>query len=166
MNPGLKDIWRDCNLSGQLHIGNAYEPLPFADGSVTLVTSNSVWSHLSESLARHSLAEVRRILQPGGLVFLTTYDMRHLLRWEKEQSRRRQAQYRRTDTYPVSISDAIEAYKAGEFVFIPTGSKRSLVDYENAAIPRAWFERGVPGYDLVAFTDQVLPQSLACLRAV
>lgn len=49
---------------------NADEPLPYADGSFDLVWCSEVIEHLQDPAA--SLAEMRRVLKPGGTLLLTT----------------------------------------------------------------------------------------------
>src|SRR5919206_70150 len=44
------------------------ERLPFADGAFELVTSFEVVYHLGVGSDRSALAEMRRVLQPGGLL--------------------------------------------------------------------------------------------------
>jgi predicted SAM-dependent methyltransferase len=50
-------------------------PLPFADGSVDWVYAEHLIEHVPLPVAISWLAEVRRILAPGGLVRLTTPDL-------------------------------------------------------------------------------------------
>jgi len=51
--------------------GNVYE-LPFADASFDLVFSHALFEHLSNP--RGALAELRRVLRPGGLIALCSPD--------------------------------------------------------------------------------------------
>jgi predicted SAM-dependent methyltransferase len=55
---------------------DAREPLPFADASVDWVYAEHFIEHVSLADGIRWLAEVRRILVPGGLVRLTTPDLR------------------------------------------------------------------------------------------
>ncbi len=48
-------------------------PLPFADRSFDLVYSISVFSHLGEELQDRWLAELRRLLRPGGVALLSVH---------------------------------------------------------------------------------------------
>jgi SAM-dependent methyltransferase len=57
----------DWSLSG------AVPPLPFGAGVFDLVYSISVFSHLDEPLADRWLAELRRVLAPGGIALLTVH---------------------------------------------------------------------------------------------
>ncbi|MBC8077162.1 MAG: methyltransferase domain-containing protein [Chloroflexales bacterium] len=44
----------------------AIEALPFADGGFAVVFSSLMMHHLPDDLKRQGLAEIRRVLQPGG----------------------------------------------------------------------------------------------------
>ncbi|MFD7645514.1 class I SAM-dependent methyltransferase [Kitasatospora sp. NPDC059795] len=59
-------------LFTQLDIGR---PLPFADHSVDWVYAEHLIEHVPLGTAVHWLAEVRRILRPGGVLRLTTPDL-------------------------------------------------------------------------------------------
>ena len=48
--------------------------LPFDDGYFDLVYAASVFTHISE-LADSTLLEIRRVLRPGGLAYLTVHDL-------------------------------------------------------------------------------------------
>lgn len=53
---------------------NRFEPpLPYGDGSFELVYSISVFSHLDEPFQDRWLAEVRRVLRPGGIALLSVH---------------------------------------------------------------------------------------------
>ena len=51
----------------------AIESLPFADATFDLVTSSLMLHHLSSDLKRLGLAEVRRVLKPGGRFVLMDF---------------------------------------------------------------------------------------------
>lgn len=48
-------------------------PLPAPDGDITLVVAWSVFTHLVQSQAEHYLAEIARVLAPGGLMIATWF---------------------------------------------------------------------------------------------
>lgn len=81
-NPGLEvhgcDIdadavaWVRENLSFGTFVHNdGMPPLPYPDAHFDLVTNHSVFSHLPEHYQDAWLAELRRVVAPGGILLLT-----------------------------------------------------------------------------------------------
>jgi SAM-dependent methyltransferase len=48
--------------------------LPTADATIDLVAAHSLFTHLHEPEARHYLAEIARVLKPGGLALISLHD--------------------------------------------------------------------------------------------
>ncbi|MCC7123970.1 MAG: class I SAM-dependent methyltransferase [Acidobacteria bacterium] len=72
-NPALI-AWCQAHLPFARFDTNALEPpLRYADGTFDLVYSFSVFTHFSDALQRAWLAELRRILKPGGALLLTLH---------------------------------------------------------------------------------------------
>jgi SAM-dependent methyltransferase len=67
--------WAQAHLSPPFHFfTNTTTPhLPFEDGSFGLIFAGSVWTHIGE-LDDAWLLEMRRILRPGGRLYLTISD--------------------------------------------------------------------------------------------
>lgn len=65
--------WARANLAeiGDFRVNGPNPPLPFADATFDLIYSISIFTHLPEDMQHGMLAELRRILKPGG-VLLTT----------------------------------------------------------------------------------------------
>jgi SAM-dependent methyltransferase len=57
-------------LDGDLRVGSCLD-LPYSDGFMDVVVSHGVLDHLMPSDGRRAMAEVHRVLRPGGLCFLT-----------------------------------------------------------------------------------------------
>ncbi|MBV1851183.1 class I SAM-dependent methyltransferase [Catellatospora tritici] len=72
---GRGELYR---VDGECHFVelDIQEPLPFADGCVDWVYAEHLIEHVSMTAAIGWLAEVHRILAPGGLLRLTTPDLR------------------------------------------------------------------------------------------
>ncbi len=66
--------WAQEHLPGiDFRVSTARPPLPFADATFGLVYSISVFSHLSVGDQDAWLAELARVLAPGGLALLSTH---------------------------------------------------------------------------------------------
>jgi SAM-dependent methyltransferase len=66
--------WCSRNLPfGRFETNGLAPPLTFREGSFDLVYALSVFTHLTVELQLAWLAELRRVLRPGGLLLLTTH---------------------------------------------------------------------------------------------
>lgn len=61
-------------------------PLPFPDASFDVVYNFSVFTHLSQDMHDHWIAELHRIVRPGGMIIATTHGdhYRYLLTHKRE----------------------------------------------------------------------------------
>lgn len=66
---------------------DAAQPFPFADDSFDYVFSEHLFEHLDYASGRRMLAEVFRVLRPGGVLRLTTPDFRFLHRLYEKPDR-------------------------------------------------------------------------------
>jgi SAM-dependent methyltransferase len=72
-NPKMVD-WCRRNLPfAEFEINGLSPPLVYGDGSFGLIYAFSVFTHLSEGLQVSWLAELSRVLKPGGYLVLTTH---------------------------------------------------------------------------------------------
>jgi SAM-dependent methyltransferase len=71
-NPNLIKWCRENLPFAQFEVNGLAPPLPFADGQFELVYALSVFTHLTEQLQQDWIAELRRVVRPGGLVLFTT----------------------------------------------------------------------------------------------
>ena len=71
---------------GSIRFANAAARIPCDDGSVAAVYSSHMIEHLDRHEARAFLDEVKRVLQPGGVVRLAVPDLSRLARrtWRPE----------------------------------------------------------------------------------
>ncbi len=66
--------WCQRNLTGiESRVNSPQPPLPFGDASFDFVYAISVFTHLGPDMERQWLAELNRVLKPGGLALLTVY---------------------------------------------------------------------------------------------
>jgi len=85
LNPRLVE-WCRGNLSFAHFETNGLEPpLPHRDESFGLVYALSVFTHLPGSLQLPWMEELRRVLEPGGLLALSTHGERYALELEAHE---------------------------------------------------------------------------------
>jgi len=65
--------WCKDRLPGSFVLSDMHPPLPFADGSFDLVYGISVFTHLNQELEALWLAELHRVVRPGGVVAVTIH---------------------------------------------------------------------------------------------
>ncbi len=65
--------WCRQHIAGVTFVPNGLEPpLPLAADQFDFIYAISVFTHLSEAVARHWVAELSRVVRPGGLLVVTT----------------------------------------------------------------------------------------------
>jgi predicted SAM-dependent methyltransferase len=69
----------EMGRSGSVRFANAARRIPCAAGSVDVVYSSHMIEHLDRAEARGFLAEVRRVLRPGGVVRIAAPDLTRLV---------------------------------------------------------------------------------------
>jgi SAM-dependent methyltransferase len=66
--------WLKENVAGvEAIISNPNPPLPWADDTFDLIIAKSIWTHFSPKAATDWLAEMNRILRPGGHLMFSTH---------------------------------------------------------------------------------------------
>ena len=84
--------WCVGALPGRYLRNGLRPPLPLEAASLDLVYSHSVLTHLTQDTARAWLAELRRLLKPGGCAILTFHDETYAQAWGPPQVRERLTQ--------------------------------------------------------------------------
>jgi SAM-dependent methyltransferase len=83
--------WCAAALPGRYLRNGLRPPLPLEAASLDLVYSHSVLTHLTEDTARAWLAELHRLLKPGGCAILTFHDETFAAHWGPPEVRARLA---------------------------------------------------------------------------
>ncbi|MFZ0269095.1 class I SAM-dependent methyltransferase [Caulobacter sp.] len=73
INPKLV-AWTQANLPGRFVLSRQTPPLMFEIGEFDLVYAISVFTHMTDAPLRAWLAELARVVRPGGLAVLTFFD--------------------------------------------------------------------------------------------
>jgi 2-polyprenyl-3-methyl-5-hydroxy-6-metoxy-1,4-benzoquinol methylase len=88
-NRRLIDWCRQCLAFAEFETNELSPPLAYRDAQFDFIYAYSVFTHLTESLQQEWLAELSRVLKPGGHLFLTTmgaaFAQEHLPPQAKEQ---------------------------------------------------------------------------------
>lgn len=73
--------WCKKNIPGpEFHVVDPYGGFPTKDDSIDFLYGNSVMTHLAEKDQQHWLAEIRRVLRPGGVALITIFGMMSIAR--------------------------------------------------------------------------------------
>lgn len=67
----IKDSLKEKNLKADLKVGSIYEKLPYKKDSFDAIVSVQVLQHGTEKQISKAIVEMKRVLRPGGLVFIT-----------------------------------------------------------------------------------------------
>jgi len=67
----LEKVLRQKKLKADLRVGNIFNKLPYGDNYFDAVVSVQVLQHGREAEIKKAIGEIKRVLKPGGLVFIT-----------------------------------------------------------------------------------------------
>jgi SAM-dependent methyltransferase len=120
---------RETNRWCQFHVSSVLPPSNFEDESFDLVYAYSVFSHLSEEAHLGWLAEFERILEPGGVLLLTTLGRSFIersSRWTDEEGVGSISAWQRRAAGAFPDSQAgLDAYDRGEYCYGPIDRERN-----------------------------------------
>lgn len=163
IDPACIDLCRRAMPQGRFELVGSRPPRRDMD----VALAYSVFSHLSESVARSTLAYIRQALKPGGHVALTTLAIGHLRVWQGYMATESHGRATLLASQGFNSAKWLERAAAGEALYLPTGGGSDLLSpelYGETILPRSWFAT-VDGFRLVDFSDRPdLPQATAVLR--
>lgn len=135
-NPALIRWCRENLPFMDARVNRLSPPLPYEDGKFDFVYALSVFTHLTEPLQHAWMAEMRRVIRPGGCLLFTTMGDKF-----------------RPALDHLDRSDLREAYDAGEFVVSDEtmeGTNRCVAYH-----PHRWvIEQMLEGFELLEFAPQ------------
>lgn len=144
VDAGLIQVCQDHLHASNYTAMTSGAALPYPDAMFDVVLSNSVFSHLSEASHRFHVAEIARVLKPGGLflgTILSEYSMGKMYDSNTDWITR--------VTGPRAQAEAALARR--EFVYGNTGR---WTDYGIAFIPAGWTKANwAPAFEVVEQLD-------------
>lgn len=164
-------LCREMFPYGRFETVPAFPPTSLEAVSFQLVVAYSVFSHLSQAAADAWIAEFARLVEPGGVVAITTQGRTFLEVCERMRGRESfdHPWHQNLARSFVDREACERAYDAGEFLFSPTGggAARSSDFYGEALVPPGYVERHwTRDFELLEYIDDrgYLPQALIVLR--
>jgi SAM-dependent methyltransferase len=135
-------LCRSLGVPGNLDRLYHWGRLPYADASMDLALAYSVFTHLPEAPHRHWVAEIARVMKPGG-VFVLTLEPRRFLDFVAAlpaDASGWEAQLRR---HAEAVPALRARFDAGGIAFLPSGGAGDFDStlYGDAAVPRAFIEQ-------------------------
>jgi SAM-dependent methyltransferase len=142
IDPSAITICQYLGVPGQFALTQPGAPLPFADNFFDVITANSVFTHLPESLTMALLAEINRVTKPRGIVVFTVEDESFYNYLDTPGIENTGARWSLLSRY-VDQADALrERTAAGEYVYLVTNNEgvRTSDVYGDAIIPLSWLQ--------------------------
>jgi SAM-dependent methyltransferase len=124
-------------------INDAFPPLPIAENFFDLVTAFSVFTHIDEGESDW-MAELRRILRPGGLAYVTIHneatweELRLLKEQKKQQKSRLFCSMAAADPQFTTLVDGPLPAERIVYEFAKQGPYRAQVFHSTSYVKRVW----------------------------
>jgi len=147
-------------------------PLPLRSNFATHLVCFSVFTHFNWEFFDAWIREIHRVMQPGGMVFLTTLGMRFLemLRRNMERKQRGEKLHFWTELLLDRVDDQRlteigNRITAGEYYFLPS-SRVARAEFAECFVTDRFFQKQYEGlFDVVAYSkDGELAQDCVALR--
>lgn len=134
-------VCRNLGVPGTFQTIAPEGELPFADQSFDLIYSLSVFTHLSLKSANHWMAELHRVIRPGGVLAITVESRKFI---ERIPAMAAQPNYPRAELVARHVDQQAQFladFDAGKFVFMANGTHgvRDSEFYGDAVIGEQFF---------------------------
>jgi len=145
-NARLIDWDRKHLRFASFELNQAAPPLPYADGAFDFIYALSVFTHLTEEFQHAWMRELRRVLEPGGRLLITTHGEHYLPLLSPQQRQRFQAGEMLVKNETVAGSNFCNAFHPERWVRSQLVSDFAVMDF----IPEG--ARGNPWQDIYLLT--------------
>ena len=117
--------------------------LPYADATMDVVIAYSVFTHLPEKPHLHWLAEIARVLRPGGVFALTLEPRRFLDHVAAIPADTQDGWAKQLLPFADQVPELKRRFDNAEIAFMPTGVAGDFASefYGDAAVPLGYVER-------------------------
>jgi SAM-dependent methyltransferase len=137
-------VCKELFRGGDFDVNAPYPPLHYPDASFDVIYAYSVFSHLSEKAHKLWLKEIRRLIKPNGLIFLTLRQKNFIAQCVKLHTTSDISQYEKkmADAFG-DMESVLPRYIKGEFIYVPYGGGGVRTDdfYGDAVIPPKYIEK-------------------------
>jgi len=141
-------------------------PSPFQDETFDLIYSFSVFSHLSEEMHKSLLAELSRILKPGGLLIVTTRS-RNFIERRKDPDSVHEGPRSGASAF-LNIQECLSDYDGGRYCFSQLVHEGEWSYWGEAAIPKDYVVRhwtqALTFVDYIDIYGELVYQSIIVMR--
>ena len=140
------DIISTCKMIGVPGSFGKIDPtgkLPYGDETFDCIIAYSVFSHLPETIAKHWMIELSRVMRPGG-VFVYTVEPHRFLEFIGSIDQPQNDWHAGLAAFKDEIPSLIKSFEEGHFVFLPTSGGGEFMTrdvYGDAAISEAYIQK-------------------------
>lgn len=131
-NGHLIDWCRENLRFADFGVNDLEPPLPYGDDSFDLVYAISAFTHFDEQLQFDWLAELERVLRPGGVLLVTLKGSSRLLELNEEEARRFLAGELVVRRGPISGSNSCVAFHPESYVRERWAERLEFLEYITA----------------------------------
>jgi SAM-dependent methyltransferase len=156
VDPDMVSLCRALGVPGRFDRIEPRGVLPFPDQTFDVITAYSVFSHLSEPVAAHWMAELSRVAKPGCVFAYTTEPRRFLDFIQDIPPDSTSAWHRALANFQSAVPGLRARFDEGKFCYLPTsgGEHREADAYGDAIVPQDYIiENWEKYFHLVRYID-------------
>ena len=143
VNNGFIEICKNTFQEGVFDLNGPYPPLEYDDASFDIIYAYSIFTHLSEDAHKKWLKEFRRLIRPGGMIFITLRQKEFLLQCHAMRSAVANNDYRKHLVSAFGdLKSTLPGYVRGEYLYEVYRKNIKISEYYgDSVIPPAYIAR-------------------------